>query len=222
MPEKQIKIKLDERVAYVGKTGSGKTTLARYILQGHTRLICFDPKGTLHRSKDWNLSKPNDLQVARDLRRGAHGRLLLQEVDESRWNYWLDFIWDVRNVALYVDEVYLVVPNAASPSLSFRRLYRQGRELGISVHAATQRPTRIPLEVISEAEWLFTFQLGLKKDRERMAEFGDTNETLKKSIPDQHGFYTYRQGWPNAIYTKKLDLHQKTDAVQIEDRKVPA
>lgn len=215
MSDRLVRIKADERVAYVGKTGSGKTTLARYVLQSHTRLVVLDPKGTIAKDVKWNVS--GDTAVARDILRGKPGRYVVSY--DADWQKWFAFCWDVRNVALYIDEVFLVIENPSKPEPAFRRLYRQGRELGISVHAATQRPARIPLECISEAEWLFTFQLGLKKDRDRMAEFGDTEETLRKAIPDQHGFFTYRQGWPKAVYTRKLDLKHTTGPLTIHQNR---
>jgi hypothetical protein len=80
---------------------------------------------------------------------------------------WEDFFWSIyrlRNVVLYLDEVYDVGPPLGSPGL--RALYTRGRELGIGVVASTQRPRFIPGFVLSEAEWLVAFQTRMPQDAE--------------------------------------------------------
>lgn len=158
------RIRSDERVLFVGKTGSGKTYLARYLTAPVPRLVVCDPKGRIN-SEEWRLRPYDD--ALRDLQDGkpARARIAPQYAEED----WEPFFWQllgIGNCIIYIDELYGVGPSKGSRGL--QALYTRGRELGIGVWSATQRPTFIPIYARSEAEWVFQFQLNIFEDRERM------------------------------------------------------
>jgi hypothetical protein len=197
----RIVIKDNERVAYVGKTDSGKTYLARHILAPMPRLIVLDGKGSLG-GKEWNLQPggKNGSDVIRRMQRGEPGRLRFTAQTESDWLWPLDLAWSLGHVVVYIDEMLLVAPNGR-PFKELTRLYQIGREMGIGVQAATQRPRNVPQVMFSEAEWLFLFRVSKKEDRKMVADFGDEDETMLNPIRDRHGFYTYNQTWRHPRYT---------------------
>lgn len=205
----KIRVRSNERAAFVGKTGSGKTTLAKFLTRSIDRLVVFDPKGSLKPDDrpDWNL-EPWTEDSARKLRdRSTHIRLHVPgpgPTDDDR-TYWLPFmqwIWDSGNVTLYMDEAYGVVPFGSRPPNQLVALVTRGREKEIGVWTATQRPAWIPMILLSESEWLFAFQLLLAGDRNRLAEIGGPE--LSVPVVDEHGFYIFNAQWPRPIYVPRL------------------
>ena len=200
--DREIIIKPNQRVAYVGKTNSGKTFLARHILLPFPRLIVFDSKGTMNLT-EWKLSDSD--ATKRALKRGEPGRLWVPTPPGNDWTRWLDFIWEIRNVTLYVDEMMAVVPPRKSAPDQLNSLYTRGREFGIGVHASMQRPAWVPPFTLSEAEWLFVFRLSRAADRKAVSDFGDEYETMRNPVPDEHGFFIYNQTWRRPRYLKRFN-----------------
>jgi hypothetical protein len=212
----QILIRPDQRVTYLGKTESGKTYLARHVLTNRERLIVLDPKGTLGKP-EWNLETGD--WGKRQLLRGRKARIRVPYPLNGDWRPWLDLAWKARDVTVYIDEVYGVVPAGKRPPDEFVALYTRGRELGISVHAASQRPVWIPQFVLSEADWLFVFRLSRPQDRKYVAGFGDETGDMERPIRDAHGFWTYHQAWRHAVYTPRYvakNIQQTPRGTRIE------
>ena len=196
-----LQVRGDERVAYIGKTGSGKTFAAAAIVSPLPRLMVLDPKGTLKGKwglRDWTATE------ARALKRGEPVRVRIPAPLDGDWEPYFKAAYEAGSVCVYIDEVYGVVPPGHNPSPYFTALYTRGRELGIGVHAATQRPSKIPLFVLSEAEWTLCFRLQLLHDRKRMQEVIGSIPDV--SPEDPHGFYLYHASWDDARYYRRLQV----------------
>lgn len=213
-----VTIHANQRVAFIGKTNSGKTFLARHLLQPIKRLIVLDGKGTLGGS-EWNLEMGGT--VERQLRAGKPARLRVVAPTNGDWTHWLRLAWDARNVTVYIDEMMTVVaPRQREPN-ELTALYTRGRELGIGVWASTQRPVWVPPFMLSEAEWIFLFRVSKPDDRKAVADFGDEYGMMRNPIRDEHGFWTYNVQWRRPIYTKRFaPPKRQTETVAVGERKV--
>jgi len=209
-----INVKPDQRVLFVGKTGSGKTYLAEYMSQPISRLIALDPKPSLRKWEGLETVTSINHPHVRALKRGENRRIRVPDPQGGMpgWIPWLQLVWQLGDVTLYIDEINLVVYPRRNPPIEFSRLYQQGRERGIGVWGATQRPVNIPLICVTEAEWIFEFRVGNKADRNLIADYGDDSGRMAQPIRDEHGFFTFNQSWREAVYTPRLTKQQETKA----------
>lgn len=188
-----------DRVAFVGKTGAGKTFLARSLLRSVKRLVVFDSKGTLGAGAGWNLTDWSWANERR-LRWGRAVRLRVPAPLDGDWEEYFRACYDARNVTLYIDEAYGVLGPGRRPGLYLTACYTRGRELGIGVWAATQRPSWIPLFMLSEAEWLFVFRLQLEEDRRRIASI--IGSSGMRNLHG-HNVIVYNQAWDDGIWYER-------------------
>jgi DNA helicase HerA-like ATPase len=197
-------IKANERVLLAGKTGSGKTWFAERLLIPVQRLIVIDPKATL---APWSLIEPGKRQWSQFDRGGAGRFRILPPVadDIDAWYEELfEHLYEAGDLTVYIDEAYAVAPPGSKPGKWLSALYTRGRERGIGVWAATQRPAWIPLFLISEADWLIIFRLNLEADRRRLASIA--GDEVMGRVPNPHGFFLYNveEGTPHYFRTTVL------------------
>jgi hypothetical protein len=80
--------------------------------------------------------------------------------------------YQVAACAVLVDELAGII-TASSPGVWFETLLTRGRDTErgpITTFVCTQRPRRIPLTVLSEAEHVFVFDLNTRQDRDYIAD----------------------------------------------------
>lgn len=214
-----------QRVAFTGKTGSGKTYAAHYLLRPIRRLIVIDPKAQLWNDRTWRLEPP-ERQAINALRNGEYARVVYFEppaIDSDGFPVWdsiFEFAWELGDVCVYIDEMYSVAKNGRL-SYPLRRLYTQGRWPLIGVWASTQRPSFVPLEMFSEAEWSFTFTLRMEDDRRKVARSLGFDQVLEP-IRDEHGFWVAYQTWPEPLYFSQLDTStERTMQRAVEANVIP-
>ena len=200
------KIRSDNRVFFAGKTGSGKTFMAHYLLRQLGRVIVIDPKISPAISK-WNLLEQKE--GFNLLQKGERARVRVFEppaIDKDGFPVWdeiFKFAWSLGDVTVYIDEMYSVAKNGQM-TYPLRRIYTQGREHGIGIWASTQRPRHVPFEIFTEAEWGVCFMLRSAEDRKRIAD-GTGYEEINDPIRDQHGFWVFYETWVDPLYYPIFD-----------------
>jgi DNA helicase HerA-like ATPase len=166
----------DERVAIVGRTGSGKTTLAARLVGGYSSLVALDPKHRLALAGADGAPLP--IIAAADFARWwpHRGRrfVVRPDPDGEAWGAVDALIRRVLrygSTALYVDEALdYAEPGRIVPA--YRRAIVTGREAHVPVISCAQRPRSVHNVVLSEAEHLFVFDLALDTDRAKVAAIG--------------------------------------------------
>lgn len=165
----RIRIARDDRVDFFGRTGSGKTTLARTLLRlADVPFVVFDPK---HRYTD------GQVPIGTSYRRRRREQIVrapasLTGADEAWfWDEQFYNVWKDGGRLLYVDEVTLVNPSTRILLPEYSRCIKTGRERGVGVWNGSQRPKDIPSAVFTEAEHFAIFRLQWSADRDKVASF---------------------------------------------------
>lgn len=191
---KQLRPKLDQRMILVGATGTGKTTLARHLLRPLKTVCIIDGKCT-YGGKEGEPGYTMVRSPAQLKRLRASVELIQYRPDEhhqSVSDYDEVFKWLYRRtkITIYNDEAFLVHHGSYAPDW-LRACVTCGRELGIGMITATQRPRGIDLRLLTEAEIFVAFALRHKDDRKRMAEMGGEDFMTE---PPPHAFWLWRAG----------------------------
>jgi hypothetical protein len=206
-----------ERALIVGKTGSGKTSFACFLLEQVTEspIVIYDtkiePKFTkLPKSRvatsigeaneimedlatDYIVFRP-PLDVASDPE--AMDDLLMYHY--SNW----------RGVGCYVDELYQLANNGRA-GRGLTGVLTRGRSRGITCIMSTQRPSWVPRFAITEADKYYIFRLVDKQDRNRL---GDVIPDFAKEEPAKpHWFYFYSAEMDRAHLSKPIKLQAGLD-----------
>lgn len=181
-----------EHVTLAGGTGSGKTTFARQLLPRRKFVVVmatkaeddslYDPllaMGFVIRSSwdpdpestPWVIFKPPLVGGVdgKDAQREAFRAALIDIFDEGRW-------------CVYCDEVRYLT-EFLNLKTEMELLWLQGRSLGISVVAATQRPVSIPI-LAFEAQHLFVWRFSHKPDIDTISHFtGTLSPVVRQTVP---------------------------------------
>lgn len=177
--------------AILGTTGSGKSTYAAWLLSRspfHIRpqfILDFKGEEIFHqceRIREIGLhetipDKPG-VYILRPRPDEAFRTDGMPDVEK-----WFEKLWMKGNAGLYIDEGYLAPDRAW-----LRNILAQGRSLGITVIATSQRPVDVPRSFFTEATYVSVFRLNDKKDKQRVSEFTPQG-MLENHLPDFHSFW---------------------------------
>jgi hypothetical protein len=155
-------------------TRTGKTTLARQLLQHEKRILILDPKWCFKELGEECIITSDAMTAVRSIRRA--NVIYRPKPGEESWNTVLQGAWNSNLKkqnphTLYVDEVAMVVAGPTSFPPFLRAYWQQGGELGLKALSSTQRPASVPLFLFSESEQHWSFRLLLDKDVKRASEW---------------------------------------------------
>ena len=171
-----MKIDPSERWLILGKTGSGKTQFAKYLLREvskHMPVVIIDPnelwlgRGKGGRPEDWaqkkelgTIDKP---RLVNEYNPKWHVQCLQPDVDGSEEDPRLaKLCYDILkkgNVFVYFDESEGIASASHVPRY-IRRLWKTGRAHNVGCWVSTQAPKGIPRIFKSQAEKFVTFKVG--------------------------------------------------------------
>lgn len=179
----------NDRIFAPGKTGSGKTAAVRHlVVEPLDNVLFLDIKGREHRHLPYPvLDSLDDVHTAL-FAEDVNTRLdkFVFKPEKPNIDLFDDvcrLIYEKGNHHLVADELKSVY-HGSDLTEHHNLIMTNGRDKGVGMTSTTQRPKRIPIEAISEAEHVLAFKLKTKTDRDRMTEVvGEAADGLRDIDP---------------------------------------
>jgi len=173
----QIRMGRNDRAVLIGQTGTGKSTLAEFLLHDPDKRnsVAFDPKASETLEKWTGMTRCGSLDDCIYEAEEKEKRRIIFTPDaysaesstvQDRLFAW---IYERGRTRLYIDEA-TALAGGATPSRYLIACLNRGRERGVSTLTATQRPARIPLNILSEAQHYYVFKVLMLTDQKRIEE----------------------------------------------------
>jgi energy-coupling factor transporter ATP-binding protein EcfA2 len=217
----QFKLTGDQRAYFGGKTGSGKTYLARYLLKlmraKGWRVVIVDPK------KDWQGRGKEHRAYGEDKGTGSgtvdhpvlvevfQPELAVQIFQPVEWDASCDAfaqaVMTVGNTVIYFDEITQLA-NATRVPKWFNVLWTQGRAINVAAWCGSQRPRNVPIIVKDQAEAWYIFRIKNLEDRKAIAGYIPTDEVpdiIRKPLPLRY-FWYYHDDMDKPVKVAPLNI----------------
>lgn len=207
-----IKLGRNDRGTLIGKTGSGKTTLAKFLIEDWQKpySVVWNPKGSdaVYKWKQKHVnSLPQLYDVENDVERYPRiiytpsAILAEDEKTQEEFFYW---IYERKNTRIYIDEATSVFYAGNKPPRFLTAVLNRGRERGISSLVATQRPAGVPINILSEAEHFYIFKVLHPYDKKRIEDLCGISIEQQYELDD---FEFYYFNVSRGLFPRKLTIN---------------
>ena len=185
-----------EHISFIGSTGGGKTTLAREILSRRTFVVACGTKPEddslikLRTEGDFVLKRDfpfPPLEFAPHILFWPHAtRVEDLAKHRAKFQHLFTSVYQDGGWTIYLDELRYFTDAKYLRLGSWAELFwLQGRSIGISLVAGTQRPAWVPLAAYSEPTHLFLWRNSDASNIRRLREIGGVNGREVQSILEQ-------------------------------------
>lgn len=206
-------IKPNESVFVPGRTGSGKSFLAKKYLANYPAVIVLDSKEDF----DWMEIPSDQLNIITHLSalpyatKDPRCKVIYQPVhDEMKSEYTEEFfryLYERKNCIVMIDEVMAICKNPYNIPEYYKAILTRGRSRNTACWSLSQRPAGIPTVIMSESKHFFVFDMNMAADRDRVAETTGCPEIRQKPneyarkvlhLKGDYYFWYYYTTWDSA------------------------
>lgn len=182
-----VKMGRNDRGALIGATGTGKTYLARFLIEDVDKphSVVYDTKPS-EAIAEWDHEFIESIDELQEIDPGKQRRVIYRPsrfemrdvVVQDKFFEWV-YVNGSRRV--FIDEAGSIA-GGSNPGYNLQDCLTRGREKGVSTLVGTQRPARIPVVLMSEAEHYYIFRLNWPYDREKVTELTGGNITVRDQL----------------------------------------
>ncbi|MBT9131454.1 MAG: hypothetical protein DDT41_01760 [candidate division WS2 bacterium] len=161
-----------EHLIFCGTTGSGKTYLAQNMIANYDRYFVFDTHNTLQMEGVLitNPYRMNSKILGYDK---IVYRPDLEWRTKEAYNYVIKMLVTTRggkNRIIYIDEIFHLGYGQSFPDWLSRGI-STARQRKSSFWISTQRPSNIPMAILTEARRIYIYYLSYSEDVKKLAKF---------------------------------------------------
>jgi len=193
-------------MAVIGQTGTGKSTLVKHILPVYKSLCVIDPKRTFEYPDIPIFDNPASIEKSKPIRFIYRPKPSLLD-NLSAYDRVLKYCYLKRNIMIFIDDVVGIIPRFNPPPY-LKVCYQMGRERNVGVIACFQRPSGVPMVLMTEANTFCVFRLTRKDDIKRVQEYVPTYNP--EELPDKYTFFVYNPDTIDYPVKCKLSLTKET------------
>lgn len=190
----------------VGRKGCGKSTLAKALAKGVKRLIILDPQSEY----DVGLRVNNFNQFTEALQKYRFNddvkiRYFPQDKKDAKFMFSLicDVVYDFADVTFLIEELGYFMSATSFPA-SFARLVMGSRHQRVNIIGVTQRATKIPRDLRSQADVIYTFQQVEPGDVKYISEFMEMRNVNRVRSLTNHNFIEWLPDGTTSV--KRINL----------------
>lgn len=185
--------KKGDHLIFCGTTGSGKSYLAQEMLKNYERYFIFDTHGSLKLDNAIKIIEPMNLEkklrafdkiryVPRlEYRTKAHFNAVFKTLMTNKY---------AKNRIIYIDEIYHLGFGQSFPDWLSRGI-STARQKKISIWTSSQRPSNIPMAILTESRRIYLFYLSYAEDIKKIAKFTRDEKALLKEVEELGYDYSF-------------------------------
>lgn len=165
---------MNERICLIfGKTGTGKTTLAKKLIADEKRIVAIDP---LNEFNDFVFLYNFDeaYEFFKRIDSGSSFKVSIRFNDDIDFEYLFKLLFEIKNLILVLEEAEMYISPAVKSS-SFLRLVRYGRHSKIKILGIARRTAELSRDFRSQVNRIISFKQTDEMDLKNMSLLGFSN-----------------------------------------------
>jgi len=201
-----------EHIVFAGTTGAGKSYLAQEMLKKFDKTFIIDTQDSLSISAT-KVDSPKGLKLKLFWFKKIRYVPKPEYMNSECWNYVFRTLLESSTKKrqkpriIYIDEIYHVGYGASFPTW-LPKAITTGRQRKLSFWISTQRPSQIPMPILSECTRFYVFYLGYEDDIKKLAKFcrkGELKEGLV-GLQFNYGFIEVDRALGSFVVHNKLKI----------------
>lgn len=201
-----VVLKKNNITIIVGRKGCGKSTLAKSLIRPVRRLVILDPQSEYNIGvKVNNFHQFTDAVQRYRFAEDVKITYFPQDRKDAKFMFSLicDVVYEMKDVTFVVEELGYFMSATSFPP-SFARLVMGSRHQRVNILGITQRATKIPRDLRSQADVIFTFQQVEPLDVKYISEFMEMENVRQVKDLSDHRFIEWLPDGKTQI--KRLSL----------------
>lgn len=184
-----------------GKRGSGKSYLAKKLLQQHSRYIVFDTIGEY--TEGVIVQDLNELKALWGKVYRRPFKIIYQPLDpESEFVIVAELVWRCGNLTMLIEEVDRYARPLAM-DLPFKEIIQRGRHKNIAIIGITQRPHGVDRLLTSQAKKMCIFNTSEPRDVEYFRDVVGDHVVSKIAELKQFEYVEWQDGRDELLVKKE-------------------